>query len=928
MNKDTLFNGFFGRLTSIRMAVRGVESGRSMVEMLGVLAIIGVLTVGGVAGYNFAMNKHRANEIIQGVKERAVIGSGQRMNDHAVDFHEFPELIIDYTTSGRNTGLNGEKEFFSVDVADVPQAVCQNVLNMNWDWPSGVFVNGQDIETCPTENSQMTFVFAADLSSKIAQEQDPCLGNSCCMAPDKQPIFGVTMDLYECKGEGQKICCKQTIPNACVYPQHSNYETYVSNAQKAENPTCEQDPKQYCDRDLNCLCRACPNASMVQNAACDCSCPNGYLGTPCGAGQYMTAKLEDADGVPVCYQCAGCPGDETPPANKCSVARTEAGQNGCPDRTVYDEVPCACDSGYTTNACGGTDYQVDMKTLTDGTQCYKCAECPELPDQDSDCSYTMGTDANGCPTQTLLSCACSDGYTKNACEAGSYAGVEETLADETTCHKCETCPGIEDPDPRCTYEDGTDANGCPTRTIVSCACDTDEGYTTKVCEAGKSYTTAEEKLPNDTMCYQCKMCPELSEPIDGCTYITGTDENGCPTQTLSHCDCPSDITYNNGKTPCDESQYDFEYQQELADGTTCYQCREKEVCEAGYTLEKCAGTIMQSYRMNDGRTCYKCVCSKGCCCPDGYTCPGGKDGSRFTKGCKANGGHGKEVPQVICPVGYYCKYGEQNACPGRSATSYGTGFSTAEECRNCDNGYISVDKQRCLRNCPEGAYSQDGKCKTCPKGSYCINNKKYDCDPKQGKYTNKTGSVSCSTCPNGKYTKDGKSCVDCPSGYKCENGVRRGCKASEGYIGKKGVCKRCGNGKFAFHNDASKWGIRCDVCKKGFACVKGVATACDPTKGEANEKTGQSSCAICGAGKYAKTASSCASCPAGRYCSGGKIAGDCWASDGKMSKAGASSCTVCAEGKYAKAVSKNDDHGTSCFSCPTGKTCSGGKILD
>ena len=39
------------------------ESGRSMVEMLGVLAIIGVLSVGGIAGYTMAMNKYKANEI-------------------------------------------------------------------------------------------------------------------------------------------------------------------------------------------------------------------------------------------------------------------------------------------------------------------------------------------------------------------------------------------------------------------------------------------------------------------------------------------------------------------------------------------------------------------------------------------------------------------------------------------------------------------------------------------------------------------------------------------------------------------------------------------------------------------------------------------------------------------------------------------------
>jgi len=41
------------------------ESGRSMVEMLGVLAIIGVLSVGGISGYKMAMEKITTNEILQ-----------------------------------------------------------------------------------------------------------------------------------------------------------------------------------------------------------------------------------------------------------------------------------------------------------------------------------------------------------------------------------------------------------------------------------------------------------------------------------------------------------------------------------------------------------------------------------------------------------------------------------------------------------------------------------------------------------------------------------------------------------------------------------------------------------------------------------------------------------------------------------------------
>ena len=49
------------------------ESGRSMVEMLGVLAIIGVLSIGGIAGYTMAMNRYRANEVIDAASKMAVI---------------------------------------------------------------------------------------------------------------------------------------------------------------------------------------------------------------------------------------------------------------------------------------------------------------------------------------------------------------------------------------------------------------------------------------------------------------------------------------------------------------------------------------------------------------------------------------------------------------------------------------------------------------------------------------------------------------------------------------------------------------------------------------------------------------------------------------------------------------------------------------
>ena len=53
-----------------------LESGRSMVEMLGVLAIIGVLSIGGIAGYTLSMRRYRANQVLDAANKYALIVYG------------------------------------------------------------------------------------------------------------------------------------------------------------------------------------------------------------------------------------------------------------------------------------------------------------------------------------------------------------------------------------------------------------------------------------------------------------------------------------------------------------------------------------------------------------------------------------------------------------------------------------------------------------------------------------------------------------------------------------------------------------------------------------------------------------------------------------------------------------------------------------
>ncbi|MBQ8672251.1 MAG: hypothetical protein IJ525_07010 [Alphaproteobacteria bacterium] len=70
------------------------QYGRSMIEMLGVLAIIGVLSVGGIAGYSKAMMKYRINKTI----EQITLIAGNVRTFFA------PQGNYDGLTSGDDTG--------------------------------------------------------------------------------------------------------------------------------------------------------------------------------------------------------------------------------------------------------------------------------------------------------------------------------------------------------------------------------------------------------------------------------------------------------------------------------------------------------------------------------------------------------------------------------------------------------------------------------------------------------------------------------------------------------------------------------------------------------------------------------------------------------------------------------------------------------
>jgi prepilin-type N-terminal cleavage/methylation domain-containing protein len=70
------------------------QSGRSMIEMLGVLAIVGILSTGALSGYSVAMKNHKANRAINEIQTHIT-----QIQDLFADQNNYEQLTTDYHIS-------------------------------------------------------------------------------------------------------------------------------------------------------------------------------------------------------------------------------------------------------------------------------------------------------------------------------------------------------------------------------------------------------------------------------------------------------------------------------------------------------------------------------------------------------------------------------------------------------------------------------------------------------------------------------------------------------------------------------------------------------------------------------------------------------------------------------------------------------------
>ena len=190
------------------------ESGRSMVEMLGVLAIIGVISIGAIGGYTYGMNRYRTNEILDGANKRAYTISTQDSLGIPYNLSEYRDYNV--TAGGifgdTNTIQDWDGEF-GLTITGVSKDVCENLIRMMGDKSTlRAITKTSDEKTdlapgdCASPTNDLYLVYNKDMAADDSTNSGRSGGGGYCATHDcGTTTCGSGANAFACGSNDQRM---------------------------------------------------------------------------------------------------------------------------------------------------------------------------------------------------------------------------------------------------------------------------------------------------------------------------------------------------------------------------------------------------------------------------------------------------------------------------------------------------------------------------------------------------------------------------------------------------------------------------------------------------------------------------------------------------------------------------------------------------
>ena len=250
------------------------QNGRSMLEMMFVLAIVGILSLVTFWGYEMAMTRYRANEIIKQMEMFAF--HIEQQFEAEVDLIEDFDLL-DYQPNGEvnpdiqiagyagSFAVDEETTAFEVTLNAVEEEVCERVMASGWEQPFMIYVNNTPEGPCNDANNENEMVFAFN---NTLDTETPACNPGAVWNEVSQRCTKCEEDQYQRGGECKPCPAGATAAEGateCACPAGSLWDSGV------DEGACVPCPANHYQRDDTC--KQCPKGSSSPAGSTECTCP-------------------------------------------------------------------------------------------------------------------------------------------------------------------------------------------------------------------------------------------------------------------------------------------------------------------------------------------------------------------------------------------------------------------------------------------------------------------------------------------------------------------------------------------------------------------------------------------------------------------------------------------------------------------------------
>ena len=283
------------------------QDGRSMVEMLGVLAIIGVLSIGGIVGYRLAMNHYQASQIAhemnmmrtdaqikiaQGTENLTL---GAPYDAHKINFNNY-ETAFGCKYVDENDLISNETvscqiaNAYFIELPKIPNGVCQPLIRLinGMDNLIAFSVNDSEYEeggTCQEGENDLYAVFSGETVSDLTH----CERDDDCKELENTPVCDLS----------RHVCVRCYEDSQCEHNQYCENNTCVT----CESGVWDGTSCVECIEDGDCLKKGTEKPVCNENNKCEpCPANSFWDGEKCQEGCRENSHCAEDE---YCYKLGG-----------------------------------------------------------------------------------------------------------------------------------------------------------------------------------------------------------------------------------------------------------------------------------------------------------------------------------------------------------------------------------------------------------------------------------------------------------------------------------------------------------------------------------------------------------------------------------------------------------------------------------------------